>query len=493
MIVGLKQKQTNAEKFSTRRYMETPQATGMIMHGKAAHRRSTSLIKSLIFADILITFLLYAAFACASNNLVSFRGFNLYVALMMSAVIVACTFTVGAYNENVRMRTLRYFCEHMVGSLLAFFIVIALSFLFMPMWMGVRRSTIILTMLVTPCVTVMLRRSYGLTKSKKTEGKSLIAIGDGNGKAELSTWMKMTRNDNSVYVVGSQTGIVNSSPDSPGDKNLMMQTLEQAIQSLDKKLDAIVITCRPDELDASLLNYLVVIDFNVVPVYTIESFSAKIWQIVPLSTLSAQWALDDGFVLNRSDTYERIKRSYDIVLSGAAILVLSPILLLVACLIKLDSKGPVIFRQERIGLREKTFTLFKFRSMKVGSERGAAYTCEKDSRITRIGCLLRHTRLDELPQLFNVLRGDMSLIGPRAEWDKLVKDYERIIPFYHFRHLVKPGITGWAQVNYPYGANLEDTRNKLRYDLYYVRYFSLLLDFSIMVKTVFVMLFGKGR
>jgi lipopolysaccharide/colanic/teichoic acid biosynthesis glycosyltransferase len=122
-----------------------------------------------------------------------------------------------------------------------------------------------------------------------------------------------------------------------------------------------------------------------------------------------------------------------------------------------------------------------------------AYTKVGDMRITRIGKFLRASRLDELPQMLNVFLGDMSLIGPRAEWDKLVDSYETQIPCYHFRHLVKPGITGWAQVNYPYGANLDDTLRKLEYDLYYIRHFSFIIDAAIVLKTIHIMLFGKGR
>jgi lipopolysaccharide/colanic/teichoic acid biosynthesis glycosyltransferase len=131
--------------------------------------------------------------------------------------------------------------------------------------------------------------------------------------------------------------------------------------------------------------------------------------------------------------------------------------------------------------------------MRADDAAGADYTAVGDKRITRLGAFLRNTRLDEVPQLWNVLTGDMSLIGPRAEWVKLVAEYEQKIPCYHFRHLVKPGITGWAQVNYPYGANLEDTLRKLEYDLYYIRYFSFVLDASIVLKTIHIMLFGKGR
>jgi len=139
------------------------------------------------------------------------------------------------------------------------------------------------------------------------------------------------------------------------------------------------------------------------------------------------------------------------------------------------------------------FQLLKLRTMRAGSVGGDLYTKNNDPRITRVGSFLRKSRLDELPQLWNVLKGEMSLIGPRAEWDLLVADYERQIPCYSYRHLVKPGITGWAQVNYPYGASLDDTLRKLEYDLYYIRHFSFLLDASIALKTVQIMIFGKGR
>jgi lipopolysaccharide/colanic/teichoic acid biosynthesis glycosyltransferase len=171
----------------------------------------------------------------------------------------------------------------------------------------------------------------------------------------------------------------------------------------------------------------------------------------------------------------------------------APIIAAAALGIWAEDRGPIWFAQNRIGRNQRTFRLFKLRSMRPSDGRGDPYTQPGDGRVTRVGRLLRASRLDELPQLWNVLRGEMSLIGPRAEWDRLAEEYEREIPCYRYRHLVKPGITGWAQVNYRYGANLEDTRRKLEYDLYYIRHFSFLLDASIVLKTVQIMLLGKGR
>ena len=189
----------------------------------------------------------------------------------------------------------------------------------------------------------------------------------------------------------------------------------------------------------------------------------------------------------------RLKRLSDLALSSLGSVLFLPLVAVAAIAIWLDDRGPVFFRQTRIGRHGVPFRLFKLRTMRVGGDAGDPYTQASDVRITRVGRLLRTTRLDEVPQLWNVFRGEMSLIGPRAEWDRLVLDYERQIPCYYYRHLVKPGITGWAQVNYLYGAGLDDTLRKLEYDLYYIRHFSFLLDASIVLKTIHIMLFGRGR
>jgi len=159
--------------------------------------------------------------------------------------------------------------------------------------------------------------------------------------------------------------------------------------------------------------------------------------------------------------------------------------------IKKESPGPILFKQSRIGLNGKSFTCYKFRSMHVDSEFNP-YTKENDSRIFPFGKIMRQMRIDELPQLFNVLKGEMHLVGPRAEWDILVKEYENIIPNYHDRHLVAPGITGLAQVQYPYGRNIQDARNKLKYDRIYINSWSLGLELKVVWKTVEVILRRKG-
>jgi exopolysaccharide biosynthesis polyprenyl glycosylphosphotransferase len=169
-------------------------------------------------------------------------------------------------------------------------------------------------------------------------------------------------------------------------------------------------------------------------------------------------------------------------------------MLLAALAIKLDSRGPVLYRQERVGLNNQPFQVVKFRSMRTDAEKDgkAVWATRNDSRVTRVGRFIRLTRIDELPQLFSVLKGDMSLVGPRPERPPFVEQLTRQIPFYAVRHSVKPGVTGWAQVRYQYGSTVEDSQEKLQYDLYYVKNHSLWMDLRILVQTVHVVLTGKG-
>lgn len=190
---------------------------------------------------------------------------------------------------------------------------------------------------------------------------------------------------------------------------------------------------------------------------------------------------------------QRAKRAFDIILSLGLLLLTLPLWAIVALAIKLESAGPVFFSQRRTGLHDQEFNILKFRSMYQDAEKdGARWASRHDSRITRIGSFLRKTRIDELPQLINVLRGEMSLIGPRPEREVFIRELEQHVPFYRFRHRVKPGITGLAQVRYTYGASVQDAMHKHRHDLYYIKHQSLALDLQILWKTVRIVLTGQG-
>jgi exopolysaccharide biosynthesis polyprenyl glycosylphosphotransferase len=189
-----------------------------------------------------------------------------------------------------------------------------------------------------------------------------------------------------------------------------------------------------------------------------------------------------------------LKRLSDIIIGVALLSLTLPLMALTMLAIKIDSSGPGFYRQQRVGRFDKPFTLLKFRSMTTDAEAGGnpIWAQQNDPRITRVGRFIRATRIDELPQLVNVLAGEMSLVGPRPERPHFVEQLSRAIPFYCQRSYVKPGVTGWAQINFPYGASVEDAREKLAYDLYYLKNRSLLLDAAVLVSTVRVVLFGDG-
>jgi sugar transferase (PEP-CTERM system associated) len=187
------------------------------------------------------------------------------------------------------------------------------------------------------------------------------------------------------------------------------------------------------------------------------------------------------------------KRVMDIMVSALMLVLTLPIIAFTAAAIYLESSGPVLYRQERVGRRGRVFTLLKFRSMRQDAEaNGAVWALQNDMRVTRIGSFIRRTRIDELPQLINVLKGDMSFVGPRPERPQFVAELSKSIPYYDLRHYVKPGITGWAQILYPYGASINDAREKLQYDLYYLKNYSIFLDINILLQTIQVILWRKG-
>lgn len=215
---------------------------------------------------------------------------------------------------------------------------------------------------------------------------------------------------------------------------------------------------------------------------------------IPVRGIADQWLLfAEGFYLLRADFAQKLKRLIDFLASGIILFFMSPVIALAVIAIKLDSPGPVFYTQQRVGKDRQVFTIYKFRSMESGSEKaGARWAAEKDPRVTRVGKLLRLTHIDELPQIWNIFKGDMSLVGPRPERPEFVDTLEDALPYYYVRHTVKPGLTGWAQINYRYGASVEDAHIKLEYDLYYVKNMSVFLDLKILLRTVGVVLLKDG-
>lgn len=234
--------------------------------------------------------------------------------------------------------------------------------------------------------------------------------------------------------------------------------------------------------------------FRGLRVYSLPDFCMQLSEELPLAILSDEWlSFSDGFDVLQSRVLRRVKRLSDLFLAAATVLVAAPLMMLTALMIKLESPGPALFRQTRVGWKGRPYRLLKFRSMRQNAEtNGAQWAQVDDPRVTRVGKWIRRLRIDELPQLFNVMAGQMSFVGPRPERPEFVERLECDIPFYQLRHCLAPGITGWAQVKYPYGASVEDARRKLQYDLYYIRNASPIVDFRILLRTVRTILYLQG-
>ena len=216
---------------------------------------------------------------------------------------------------------------------------------------------------------------------------------------------------------------------------------------------------------------------------------------LPISHLSPKWFLENtGFEIYHNNFNLKAKRLLDLLFAFLIGVCVAPIMVVAAIIVKLESRGPIFFIQERIGEGNKKFNIVKFRSMTTDAEKdGPKWATKNDNRVTKFGKIMRLTRIDELPQLWNVLRGEMSFVGPRPEREFFIEQLEKEIPYYNLRHTVKPGLTGWAQVMYPYGASVEDAYRKLQYDLYYIKHHDILFDLKVLLKTVTIVIFGKGR
>lgn len=279
-----------------------------------------------------------------------------------------------------------------------------------------------------------------------------------------------------------------------GDVGVLGTWNQDANKALEEKWHSIVVALDEDAPD-DLVESLMLARFESNRLRDLVQFYEETWHKVPLYYLKSRWfVLTSGFALLGNPIRQRLKRLMDVGFAFVLLVLTLPIMIISALVIKLESEGPAIYKQVRTGRDGKNFIIFKFRSMRNDAEKaGAQWASKNDSRVTRFGNFIRKTRIDELPQLLNILGGSMSFVGPRPERPEFNRDLEMRIPFYNLRHMVQPGLTGWAQVLYPYGASVEDAKEKLQYDLFYIKRYSLLLDISIVLKTISVVLFGRGR
>jgi exopolysaccharide biosynthesis polyprenyl glycosylphosphotransferase len=398
-------------------------------------------------------------------------------------VFVFSLHLIDGYGARTDMLSLDYASLHLIASFFAAITMLLLTFVFIPPGFELQssRAAILLCFGVLGPVTLAYRRLVYERSAVSRGERHLVFAG--------------AKDDFDVFAaecarMGTLTPLMHA--DSV-EKYSAFEAVLESIANSNLQVEAIVVKESGGDLPSDVPMKLVQLYFQGIPTYTLEIFHEVYWRKIPLYRINPIWLFQEGFQIAREPVFERIKRISDIALSIIGLILSAPVVAIAAIAIKLEDRGPVFFAQTRIGRHKVPFRLMKLRTMREASEPGDPYTKKGDARITRVGKMLRSARLDELPQLWNVLMGQMSLIGPRAEWDRLVGEYEREIPCYHFRHLVKPGITGWAQVNYRYGTGVQDTLRKLEYDLYYIRNFSFMLDASIVLKTLHVMILQKGH
>ncbi len=341
---------------------------------------------------------------------------------------------------------------------------------------------------------VIVVRSLGyIGRRSKVGARRVLVIGTGPDAQSVAA--DLSKNRSARYqVVGFYPTEGAESP-SPNPVHMRVFAaglpVEQIVQQ--HRVDEVIVAVREQRGGTVPMDQLLACRMHGVPVLDLAAFFERANGEVPTESLKASWLVyGHGFVQDALRT--TVKRAFDIVTSSLLLILAAPVMVITAIAIKLDSRGPVIYRQERVGLRGRTFMCLKFRSMTTDAERDgiARWATKNDARVTRVGAFIRKCRIDELPQLFSVLRGEMSLVGPRPERPSFVKQLQEEIRFYDIRHSVKPGVTGWAQVRYSYGASVEDARRKHQFDLYYVKNHSLFLDILILIETVSVVLFREG-
>jgi exopolysaccharide biosynthesis polyprenyl glycosylphosphotransferase len=420
----------------------------------------------------------------------------LLIDLLQLVVIMQALYIIGGYDRNVDKRTLSYAVEHIlaVAAAAVFSAMLIYSAATFDQTMRPSRAVLLLSFLSFLAVSLSYRRWIGKHVAATIANRAFLVIGSGERAAQFYRSYKHSPNRQLLHFVDTTVERIGK-PIAGEGSPIIEGGVAARLQNLSERYSGIILAKGVKELDTRLLEKLVRTQFQRTRVYTLESFYETHWRYVPLEAIDPVWPLQTGFQLAQISPYYYLKRLCDIAFACVALAICAPLMAIVALIVWLGSGRPVLFSQSRVGRENSIFTIHKFRTMvsRGGPNLDDIYTREGDPRITRVGRWLRKLRLDELPQFWNVVKGDMSLIGPRAEWDKCVECYEKKIPFYHFRHLVKPGITGWAQVNYPYGESDADAIEKLKYDLYYIRHYSLKLDAMIALKTVHVMLFSKGR
>jgi len=430
-----------------------------------------------------------------------FARFNILFVLDRFTVACAIYFSVHSlvffvgqlYDTESRYEEIRSFL-YICGLVLAANLVIAMLFYFFPHWRIARRVLAIQAPLAA-LVIYLWRRMYAAVSRGLVSARRVLLVGGGETMAALIEDLRAGYAPEFEIV-----GVVDDRPRETaaifGGLRVLggSAALREIVAS--ERIEIIVFSAGySTAANGHTVRNVLELKARGVKVYELATFYKRITGKVPVRYIEDQWLLfsQDFSGIARADE-TNLKRLMDIIIAAASLTLLSPIVLVLAALIKITSRGPVLYRQERVGLDKRPYQLLKFRTMRSDAEDGGGprWASYNDARVTPVGRFMRRMRLDEIPQFVNVLRGEMSVIGPRPERPFFVDQLERDIPYYGLRFSAKPGLTGWAQVNYHYGATVDDAHTKLQYDLFYIQEMSPFLDLVILLKTFQTVLFKPG-
>jgi len=407
--------------------------------------------------------------------------------ILVPAVFVPVLLGVGGYQSDA-IRDIWVFIVRLILTVFVASMILA-AFLFilpmLPLW----RSILVLAMVIAALAIFALHGIFLTFAGKNFLRRRVVLLGAGEEAAKLKKYAEKAT-EAGLNIIGTvclpeQTAEIEDA--------VVLEDINffdrYAIQN-----EAEMVLIADQGLENLPLEALMACKLSGIEIKDRLSFFEQVRGYVDLASVQSEWIIfSDGF-RSGSGLERFLKRLLDVSIGLITLILAAPLMVLAIVAIRLTSVGPVLYKQQRVGLNGKTFNLLKFRSMKVDAEKhGEPQWAQKsDPRVTFVGGFLRRTRIDELPQIMNVLGGDMSFVGPRPERPFFVDQFEKEIPFYRERHCVKPGMTGWAQIQYPYGASVEDSKRKLEYDLYYIKNYSVFLDILIILQTVSVVIFSVG-
>ena len=434
---------------------------------------------------------IYVRFDGADIDEVSINS-PIVTSILFGLVMPVTMLAMGLYQSRFRGGVLGVFLRSVIGFASGAAILALLYYVIPALYLG--RGVFGLAIVIAFFMVGTIRPLFFYYVDRDVLKIRVLVLGAGDKAASIMQRMRRRVDRRGFRIVGYISLDTDSGVAIDEEKRIVLGNRSLLDVARESDVDEIVVAA-DERRNGIPLNDLLDCKLHGVDVIDLLSFFEREQGKLPLDILRPDWLIySDGF--KRGIVRDVFKRMFDIVASVLILGITWPFMAIAVLAIKIEEgrDAPLLYRQERIGYRGKAFGVIKFRSMRVDAEKAgvAQWATKNDSRVTRVGNIMRRTRIDELPQIFNVLCGDMSFVGPRPERPQFVAELAKEIPYYHERHVVKPGITGWAQVCYPYGASIEDSSQKQEFDLYYIKNHTIFLDMLILCQTAEVVLFGKG-